>query len=336
MDALRLSPRGLSREELIAGIGGSVLVHGLVLVIVLVGAWAMPTKKFEMPYCAVNLVSMAEFGAGAAASKKGVTEKAAEAPKAREGHKSSSPSSAKSAPLVPVKRLRMDDTPPKSETQIKRIEPREAPKIQEQRTRTAAVEKDVDKLITKPKAAPKPAPIIQHHSSSSESDESDKPASHEPAARSNQATAGGDPKGAKGGHPAPQGNPRGAEDGTARGNTAGTARGNASGPAGGSPDGAAVASARRQYYAAIFNTIRRNWSIPEFLKSQHLEAHLILVLRRDGKILDIQLDHGSGQPLFDQSVVSAVRKSDPLPPFPEIYSPAKEEIGLKFRPEDMS
>jgi len=336
MEALRLSPRGLSRDELIAGIGGSVLVHGLILAMVLVAPWAMPKKKFDMPYCAVNLVSMQELGAGAAASKKGVTTKAAEGPKSQEAQKSSSSAAAKSAPLVPVKRLRMDEALPKNETDLKRIEPREAPKIPERAPSTAAVEKDLDKLITKPKAPPKPAPIIQQASSASSEESGKRTSTQEPAAKTTQTASAGDQKGTKG-VVGPQGSAKGAEDGAAKGNSDGTAKGNTTGaPAGGSPDGAVVDSARRQYYMAIFNAIRRNWSIPEFLKSQKLEAQLVLVLRRDGKILDVQFEKRSGQPLFDQSVESAVRKADPLPPFPEVYSPAKEEIGLRFRPEDLS
>lgn len=337
MEALRLSPRGLSREEFIAGIGVSVLVHALVFAMVLVVPWVMPKKKFDMPYCTVNLVSMQELGMGAAASKKGVSAKAAEGPQNQEVQKSSRTPAAKSAPLVPVKRLRMEESPPpKPETELKKIEPREAPKIPDRAPSSAAVEKNLDKLITKPKAAPKPTPIIQR-SSSSASEDDDKPSStHEPAAKSTQTASGGDPKGAKGAT-GPQGSPKGTADGTAKGNSDGTAKGSSTGaPAGGSPNGAAVDSARRQYYQAIFNTIRRNWSLPEFLKAQKLEAHIVLVLRRDGKILDVHLDRRSGQPLFDQSVENAVRKSDPLPPFPEVYSPTKEEIGLLFRPEDLS
>jgi TonB family protein len=327
----------LSREELIAGIGGSVLVHGLIFAIVLLAPWAMPKKKFEMPYCSVNLVSMQELGAGAPASKKGVTSKAAEGPKSQEAAHKSSSTAAKSAPLVPVKRLRMEEAPAKPQTELKRLEPREAPKIPERTASAASVEKDLDKLITKPKAPPKPAPIVQQSSSAS-SEEDEKPSSNrEPAAKSTQtASGGGDQKGAKGAA-GPQGSPKGTEEGTARGDTDGVAKGNATGaPAGGSPNGAMVTSARQQYALAVYNAIRRNWSIPEFLKSQKLEAHLVLVLRRDGKVLDVQFERRSGQPLFDHSVESAVRKADPLPPFPEVYSPSKEEFSLRFRPDGRS
>lgn len=335
MEALRLSPRGLSKEELIAGIGGSLFFHVLLFALVLMVPWAMPTKKIEMPYCAVNLVSMQELGIGAAASKKGSDTKA-EGPKAQEAHKSSPSTAAKSAPLVSVKRLRMEESPQKHETEVKRIEPREAPKIPDRAPAVASVEKNLDKLITKPKTAPKPAPIIQQSSSASTDDDESPSSSQEPAAKNARPGSGGDQKGAKG-SAGPQGSAKGTADGTAKGNSDGTAKGNSTGaPAGGSPDGAMVASARRQYYLAIYTAIRRNWALPEFLKSQKLEAQLVLVLRRDGKVLGIQFEKRSGQPLFDQSVESAVRKADPLPPFPEVYSPAQEEIGLRFRPEDLS
>jgi TonB family protein len=94
--------------------------------------------------------------------------------------------------------------------------------------------------------------------------------------------------------------------------------------------------ARRAYYTSIFNAIRQHWAIPDFLKTQQLEAVLVVVIRRDGKIESMQFEKRSGQPLFDESVERAVRKADPLPPFPEVYAPPKEEIALRFRPQDLA
>lgn len=343
MEALSLSPRELSREDVVAGIGGALLGHVLIFAMVLIVPSLMPKKKFEMPFATVNLVSMQEFGAGAPASKKGVAApaKTSEGSKSQEARKSSSSTgAAKSEPLVPVKRLRMEEPTTRHEPELKRIEAREAPKIQNRSQTAASVEKDLDKLIAKPKAAPKPAPITQQASSSGDDDER-RTASRESGVKNAQtasaAASGSDQKGAKGGAAGPQGSPKGTAEGTARGNSEGVAKGTGTGSAaGGTPDGAAVASARTAYYTMIQNIIKRNWSIPDFLRTQKLQAHVVLVVRKDGKVLNVQIEKGSGQPLFDQSVESAVRKSDPLPPFPEVYSPAKEEIGLRFRPEDLS
>ncbi len=97
-----------------------------------------------------------------------------------------------------------------------------------------------------------------------------------------------------------------------------------------------IGLARRLYYAEVWNAIRRQWALPKTLvNAKGLEAILVIVVRRDGRILDIQFERRSGNTLFDESVVRAVQKADPLPRFPEIYSPPREEIGVRFRPQDI-
>lgn len=116
----------------------------------------------------------------------------------------------------------------------------------------------------------------------------------------------------------------------------GTTPGSGQGAPGGSPDGAQVNMARRAYYTKIWSAVRQNWALPEFLKSQHLETVLIVVVRRDGKVLDLRVEKGSGNALYDDSAKRAVRKADPLPPFPDVYTAPQEEIALRFTPELLS
>ena len=116
----------------------------------------------------------------------------------------------------------------------------------------------------------------------------------------------------------------------------GTTPGSGQGAPGGSLDGAQVTMARRAYYTKIWSAVRQNWALPEFLKSQHLETILIVVVRRDGKVLDLRIEKGSGNALYDDSAKRAVRKADPLPPFPDVYTAPQEEIALRFTPELLS
>jgi TolA protein len=117
----------------------------------------------------------------------------------------------------------------------------------------------------------------------------------------------------------------------------GAAGGSSSSGAGaGQGDSAQVGLARRLYYTAIYNAIKREWRLPETIKTESLEAVLLIMVRRDGKVLDIKFEKKSGNAVFDESVIRAVRKCDPLPAFPEIYSVPQEEIGLRFRPEDLA
>lgn len=102
------------------------------------------------------------------------------------------------------------------------------------------------------------------------------------------------------------------------------------------PDGAQVMLARRAYYTKIWSAVRQNWALPEELKSQRLETILIVTVRRDGKVLDLKVEKGSGNASYDDSAKQAVRKADPLPPFPDIYTAPQEEIALRFTPELLS
>ena len=49
-----------------------------------------------------------------------------------------------------------------------------------------------------------------------------------------------------------------------------------------------------------------------------------------GKILDKQFKKRSSNAVFDQSVLKAIERSDPLPPFPEGYVRRYDEIEINF------
>jgi TonB family protein len=121
------------------------------------------------------------------------------------------------------------------------------------------------------------------------------------------------------------------------GERAAASDGGLSGPPGAdASESDAIGLARRLYYAEVWDAIRRQWALPKTLvNAKDLEAILVIVVRRDGRILDIQFEKRSGNSLFDDSVVRAVQKANPLPRFPEIYSPPREEIGVRFRPQDI-
>jgi colicin import membrane protein len=315
MEAPSLSPRKPPREDLIAGVGGSILAHAVIFSLALIIPWLTPRRTFQVPFYSVNLVSMKDIGLGPAAGK-GKAGPPAEGSKAQSPRKQSSSTHAKSAPLVPVKRLNLNDHVTRTESQVKKMEAPDIPKIAENSLHTASLDKSLEKLITKPKVPAATLPPLQG------------PKAEGGKSESSQGT------GSKGAH-ADGHNDQKAGENAAGSSQAGSVKGSTEGTPGGAAGGAQIALARRLYYTAVYNAIRQQWSLPEFLKSQKLEAVLVLVLRRDGKVMDLQFEKRSGQPLFDESVERAVRKADPLPPFPEIYSPAKEEIELHFRPEDL-
>jgi len=321
LESLDFSSRKLSKEDVWTGVGGSFLVHSLIVVLAIMGPFSPSKTVLANPFWTVNLVTMQDIGLGKDAAPKGTTVKGATEPRGQDGQKTSSADRAKSGPLVPVKRLQMDEPNTRPEAEIKKMEAPEVPKFSTNSQSAAAVEKSVEKLIPKPKTPER----VQVAQGATDGGEKGSPTPSNTEKKEGQGAPGGGQSGEKGA--------TGSRDGAAKG--AGEKGGQQGGPPGGA-DGAQVGLARRLYYTEIWNAIRRQWALPEFLKSQRLETVLIIVLRRDGKVLDLRVEKSSGNEVYDESARRAVRKAEPLPPFPAIYSPAQEEIGLRFRPEDLS
>ncbi len=316
---------------MLTGLGGSVLVHALILCLALIGPFTISKKTVENPFWTVNLVTMQDIGLGKDAPPKGTSVQGPGAAKGEDSPKPSSSGRARTGPLVPVKRLQVDDVLAKTDTVIKKMDASEAPKFSTNTQSAAAVEKNLEKMINKPKTPERPPAA----SSSKEGSEKTVSAASGTAQKNVnvQDGSGSAQKGEKAATGARQGSARGDEKG---GGQQGGQQGAQQGGPPGNTDGAQVGLARRLYYTEIWNAIRRQWALPEFLKSQHLETVLVVVVRRDGKVLDLRVEKSSGNEVYDESARRAVRKAEPLPPFPAIYSPPQEEIGLRFRPEDLS
>jgi len=102
--------------------------------------------------------------------------------------------------------------------------------------------------------------------------------------------------------------------------------------------GGELSQALMLYRALVNEKIESNWALPERLSrgKGKLEAVVVVRVRRDGTVFDIQFEQKSGDSYFDDSVLKAVLKSKPFPPFPDIYSPKEEEIVIRFAPENVS
>ena len=64
-----------------------------------------------------------------------------------------------------------------------------------------------------------------------------------------------------------------------------------------------------------------------------LETIIIIVIERDGKIQKSWFEKRSGNTLYDQSAMRAIKKAGPLPPIPKEFSDNIFEIGIRFYPE---
>ena len=82
--------------------------------------------------------------------------------------------------------------------------------------------------------------------------------------------------------------------------------------------------------------IKSNWTYPVAPDNQKdLEAVVVLLVKRDGSILKNRFEKQSARTIFDESVMKAIERSDPLPPFPEGYRKSHEEFIISFNLKDL-
>jgi colicin import membrane protein len=105
----------------------------------------------------------------------------------------------------------------------------------------------------------------------------------------------------------------------------------------GGAGGRLIDPALARYLVMIREKIESSWNIP-FMSSQkkNLETKATIKVRKDGRIVDIDIDQRSGNRVFDESVVRVLRMIDPLPPLPSSVTEDPLEVELTLRPEGVS
>lgn len=100
-----------------------------------------------------------------------------------------------------------------------------------------------------------------------------------------------------------------------------------------------IGTTMKLYQMEIENTIKNNWSYPVALlnskKAKIPEAVVIVTVKSDGKILKTWFKRRSHNALFDDSVLKAIEKSDPLPGFPRGYRKSYDEVEINFSLKDL-
>jgi colicin import membrane protein len=93
------------------------------------------------------------------------------------------------------------------------------------------------------------------------------------------------------------------------------------------------------YQLQIEAAIKRNWSYPVALinarEGKAPKAVISLSVRSDGKILKAEFKKKSWDPLFNDSVLKALERSDPLPKFPPGYMKSRDEVEIRFSLKDL-
>ena len=129
--------------------------------------------------------------------------------------------------------------------------------------------------------------------------------------------------------------------GSGTGAGSGTGTGSAGSPTGGSPWGSssggssALESRLSDYYDSIWAKIKKEWTLPENLPKGRttLETTIVVVIDREGKIQKSWFERKSGNTLFDQRAMRAIKKAEPLPPIPKEFSDNTLEMGFRFHPD---
>jgi colicin import membrane protein len=102
---------------------------------------------------------------------------------------------------------------------------------------------------------------------------------------------------------------------------------------------ASIGKGIQLYQLQIETAIKENWSYPIALidakEGKIPEAVIKLSLRSDGKILKVEFKKRSWDRLFNESVLKAIERSDPLPEFPPGYKKSSEEVEIRFSLRDL-
>jgi TonB family protein len=87
----------------------------------------------------------------------------------------------------------------------------------------------------------------------------------------------------------------------------------------------------QRYYFEVWEIIQSRWNAPGLSLKKNLETKVSIRIRKDGRIVDIEVDEPSGNRIYDESVNRALRSIDTLPPIPASLGDSLE-IGFAFHP----
>jgi TonB family protein len=108
--------------------------------------------------------------------------------------------------------------------------------------------------------------------------------------------------------------------------------GGATGSGSGGPLGDLQHIRLQAYQERVYELIRAAWLLPmPQEEARKLQATALLIVSRDGQVARFQLLKTSGNPMFDESLLRAIKQVDPLPPLPEDYQGGTLEVELRFR-----
>ncbi len=64
-----------------------------------------------------------------------------------------------------------------------------------------------------------------------------------------------------------------------------------------------------------------------------METVIVLIIEKDGRIQKLWFEKKSGNELYDQMAMRAIKKAEPLPPIPNELNENTLEFGIRFFPD---
>ena len=122
----------------------------------------------------------------------------------------------------------------------------------------------------------------------------------------------------------------------AKAGAGGPGKGGGGGLPGSGGGGAPLDPALQKYLLDIWEKIKNAWNVPGMAQKKDLETIVMIKIRKDGRIVDINIEKRSGNRVYDESVLRVLRAVEPLPPIPSSLNTDALEIGLRFLPGGIS
>lgn len=90
--------------------------------------------------------------------------------------------------------------------------------------------------------------------------------------------------------------------------------------------------ALQKYMVDVWEKIQEAWHVPGLAFKKNLETVVSIKIRKDGRIVDMEVEKRSGSRVYDEAVLRILRSIDALPPIPSSLATDYLEIGFNFHP----
>jgi len=92
----------------------------------------------------------------------------------------------------------------------------------------------------------------------------------------------------------------------------------------------AIETQYHAYYALIRDNVQENWRYP--YKDDKVMIIVSVKIFKDGRLISSEIEKSSGNALFDESLLSAIKKASPFAPLPQGFPGDYLEAELRFCP----